>query len=201
MSRSHRRIPQRSTNRPTGIVEATYAQELALYQRNQLSQALELCHSKLLKLSPEHPGGVVCAGVICYLNKPDRQAGAMECYRQAIKADRTYANAYNNLGHALDAVDGDKTAAAENFRSAIACDPSYLQPCLNLAGILEKTGEEAEALGCLQKALELQPGNVEIVGHPLLRQLRWCRRLPMRRMDVCVSAICQLISVTIRSRI
>lgn len=235
MSRLHRNIPQRSNNRPAGIVDATYAKVLALYQRQQLSQALELCRSKLLKLSPDHPGGLVCAGVICYLNKDfaaaerylkvaaakgnnadaytnlaltfaamhrvpeaeeayrrslalnpsqanvwnnlgnilnssfksDRQAEALECYRQAIKADGTYANAYNNLGHAHDTVDGDRAAAEASFRSAIACNPSYLQPRLNLAGILEKTGKEVEALGCLHNALELQPGNAEIMGRIL----------------------------------
>lgn len=235
MRRSHRKVPKRSSGRAASAVEAIYAQVLALYQRSQLNQALELCRSKLLKLSPEHPGGLVCAGVICYLNKDfpaaerylklaaakgnnadaftnlaltfaaqhrepeaeaayrrslvlnpsqanawnnlgnilknsfkaDRQTEAMECYRQAIKADPGYANAYNNLGHAHDTVGGDKVAAEASFRSAIACNPSYLQPRLNLAGILEKTGREVEALACLQKARELQPGNVEIIGRIL----------------------------------
>ena len=235
MSRAHRKIPQRSNNRPASIIDATYANVLALYQRQQLPQALELCRSKLLKLSPEHPGGLICAGVICYLNKDfqaaerylkvaaakgnnadaytnlaltfaamhrapeaeaayrsslalnpkqanawnnlgnilansfrsDRQAEAMDCYRRAIKADRTYANAYNNLGHALDTVDGDASAAEANFRSAIACNPSYLLAQLNLAGILEKTGKSVEALGCLQKALQLQPGTIALLGRVL----------------------------------
>lgn len=249
MRRSHSNIPQRARKRPTSIAETTYANVLALYQGRQYDQALALCRNKLLKLSPRHPGGLVCAGVICYLNKdfpsaerylktaaanadnadaytnlaltyaamqrepeaeaayrhslaldphqanawnnlgnilnrsfrPDRRAEAKECYRQAIKADPKYANAYNNLGHAHDTVDGDKEAAETHFRSAIACDPHYLQPRLNLAGILEKTGKEAEALACLQKALELQPGNVEIIGRILsLRRklVDWDARQP-----------------------
>ena len=249
MSRSHRKIPQRSNNRPASSVETTYANVLALYQQQQLTQALELCRGKLLKLAPAHPGGLVCAGVICYLNKdfpaaerylklaaakgnnadahtnlaltyaamhrepeaeaayrsslalnpslakawnnlgnilansftPDRQTEAMDCYRHAIKADRTYANAYNNLGHALDTVDGDASAAEANFRSAIACDPGYLQAHLNLAGILERTGKKLEALGYLQKALELQPDSVETMGRILSLRRRladWADRQP-----------------------
>lgn len=249
MSRLHGRIPQRSNNRQASLVEATYAAVLSLYQRGQLAQALELCRGKLLKLAPRHPGGLVCAGVICYLNKdypaaerylqaaaakgdnadaytnlaltfaathrvpeaeqayrrslalnpaqanawnnlgnilknsfrPERQAEALECYRRAIKADPGYATAYNNLGHALDAIDGNKGAAEQNFRLAIACNPGYLQPQLNLASILEKTGREVEALDCLRQALALHAGNAEITGRILSLRRRladWDDRQP-----------------------
>lgn len=260
MSRPHRKRPQRSNNRPANSVDAIYANVLGLYHQGQLNQALELCRRKLLKLSPAHPGGLVCAGVICYLNKdfqaaerylnvaaatednadayinlaltlyamhrvpeaeeayrrslalnpnqanawnnlgnilknsftPDRQAEAMECYRRAIKADPTYANAHNNLGHAQDTIDGDKAAAEASFRSAIACKPGYLQPRLNLAGILEKTGKDVEALACLQQALELHPGNIGIVGRilSLRRKLAdWEARQPS--MDDFLSLLMQ----------
>ncbi|MFR0689778.1 tetratricopeptide repeat protein [Enterobacterales bacterium AE_CKDN230030158-1A_HGKHYDSX7] len=97
----------------------------------------------------------------------ERRQEAVACYRHAIAANPRYASAHNNLGHALDSILGDKAGAESSFRSAIACDPAYLQAHLNLSDILDRTGRPDEALGILQKALTLQPGNFQVIGRTL----------------------------------
>lgn len=153
MSRLHRKIPQRSGNRPASLVEATYANVLALYQRQQLSQALELCRSKLLKLSPEHSGGLVCAGVISYLNK---DFPAAERYLKLAAAKGDNVDAYTNLALTYAALHR-VPEAEEAYRRSLALNPRQANVWNNLGNILKgsfRSDRQAEAMECYRRAIK-----------------------------------------------
>jgi len=81
---------------------------------------------------------------------------ALQCFRQAVAADGTFAGAHMNLGIALQAA-GEFDAAAGSYELAIANDPEYAAAHYNLAraDLLRSRYSQAEA--GFRTALRLLP--------------------------------------------
>ncbi|MGE9761832.1 tetratricopeptide repeat protein [Pseudomonas sp. PDM20] len=157
MKRSNRNIPHRTgQQRPANLIETTYAQVVALYQNNQLTEALELCRSKLLKLAPNHAGGLLYAGVICYLSNDFPTA---EKYLKAATRAGNSPDAYTNLALTLAAM--HRLPEAESaYRRAVALNPQADRAWNNLGNILKNSFQAErrnEALECYRRAIAANP--------------------------------------------
>ena len=94
---------------------------------------------------------------------------------RAIELQPVYPEAYVNLGH-LSAELGDTVQAESCFRHAIALAPN-LAPAHSRLGVLigRDLARADEALGCLQRALALNPGDADAlnaIGNLLLSAKR-----------------------------
>jgi len=165
------RIPPARPNqhRQASLVQKVFAQVTALYQSNQYTQALELCRSKLLKLAPSHPCGLLYAGVISYLSNDLQES---EHYLKAAAAAGNSFDAYTNLGLTLAAM--HRLPEAESaYRRAVALNPRAAQAWNNLGNILKnsfKTERRQEALECYRRAIAANPGYANAhnnLGHAL----------------------------------
>lgn len=77
-------------------------------------------------------------------------------FREAIRLDPQYAEAFNNLGITL-AEQGELEVAADAFRQAVRLDPQDAESQSNLGHALLELGLSMEAIGPLQEALRLDP--------------------------------------------
>lgn len=80
-------------------------------------------------------------------------------YREAIAADPQCAIFYHNLGYALQNI-GDEGAEAA-YRKAVAVAPEFAPAYVNLGGLLLKQDNYEEARNLLQRAVALDPGDVD----------------------------------------
>jgi Tfp pilus assembly protein PilF len=81
-------------------------------------------------------------------------------YQRAMQLAPSNSTVANNLGVAL--INANRPADAVNaFHTAINDDPSYVQPHLNLATLLEAGGANAAALREFQAALRIDPTNTQ----------------------------------------
>lgn len=96
-------------------------------------------------------------------------------YQKSIQIEPNYAIAYNALGEVFaDQEKFDDSIAA--FRKAIAINENYEEPLTNLALVLKKQGQNAEAIPLLERAKSIfqQRGNFRMVREVdlLLQQMR-----------------------------
>lgn len=85
---------------------------------------------------------------------------AEQAYRSAIKLDKKYAEAYNNLGNIL--VTHEKPQdAIESYRQAIKINPGYAEAYTNLGNVLRSAAQFDEACDCYRKALAHNPVSAE----------------------------------------
>ena len=88
----------------------------------------------------------------------EKQDRAIEHWREAIRIQPIYADAYNNLGHAYR-IRGMEKQAAECFHAAIAFVPRCTAARVNLGMLLLSQGNDAEAEKQFKAALEYEPDN------------------------------------------
>ena len=81
---------------------------------------------------------------------------AAECYRQAIKHNPHYAEAYTNLGFVSQAK-GNLNEAVVLYGKAIALNPALITAHLNLSFVLMKLGQHDAAEETLRQVLALAP--------------------------------------------
>ncbi|MBI3534776.1 MAG: tetratricopeptide repeat protein [Deltaproteobacteria bacterium] len=81
---------------------------------------------------------------MAYKKKGDLRS-ARKYYTKALEIDPNNSIAFNNLGM-LAAAENNPIAATYLLEKAITADPKNPDPYLNLAYILEKTGNKAQAL-------------------------------------------------------
>lgn len=81
---------------------------------------------------------------------------ALEAYKNAVRLDPTFSDAYVNMGNIY--YEQNKFFNAEEcYRQAIDRDPASTQAYFNLANTLDEMESTREAIQCFQKALELDP--------------------------------------------
>ncbi|MCX7803789.1 MAG: tetratricopeptide repeat protein [Planctomycetota bacterium] len=102
------------------------------------------------------------------LNHHDRGelVEALAAYREAEKADPTFALAYNNAGMALIDLERHEEAV-EELRRAIAIDPTHSEAYNNLGFVLRRLRRDLEAADAYEKFLELEP---DVEEGPRIRQ-------------------------------
>jgi tetratricopeptide (TPR) repeat protein len=106
--------------------------------------------SRAIVLNPNFPAAHMNLGNA--LREAGRLDEAVTHLRQALQLQPS-PFAHNNLGLAL-AARGDPQAAI-NFRRAIEMHPNFVEPYLNLALDLSARGDTAQALGLVQRSLEI----------------------------------------------
>jgi tetratricopeptide (TPR) repeat protein len=82
---------------------------------------------------------------------------AIQCYTEAIRLNRDYADAYNNRGNAHE-VQGDFVAAIKDYTEAIRLNRDYAEAYYNRAIVWEKKEDYGKAISDYQKYLELGGG-------------------------------------------
>ena len=98
-----------------------------------------------------------------YIEAGDFEA-AETSFRQALDHDLFYASAHNNLGLLL--LDrGEAYAASWEFTFAAKLLPHAVEPRNNLGLVMEKVAHLDDAIAHYKEALDLDPGNVEVMGH------------------------------------
>jgi DNA-binding transcriptional MerR regulator len=83
-------------------------------------------------------------------------AEAIEAYRQAIRLDPSFADAFCNLGSVLFN-QGRRELARAEFERAVELEPRHIEAHLNLGTLCEEDGADERALGHYRQALENDP--------------------------------------------
>lgn len=84
--------------------------------------------------------------------------GAKACLQEAISIAPHFAQAWNALGM-IAYQTHDLIAAEQDFRTAIAAEPSAFEPLVNLAGVLLSENRYEESLKFDEQALTLRPAD------------------------------------------
>ena len=81
---------------------------------------------------------------------------AERAYKKAIKINRDFVEAHNNLGNIL--LDrGRLKEAAASFRNAVKLQPDHSMLLVNLGNVLQLLGEFEQAIECFQKVFKQDP--------------------------------------------
>ncbi len=128
---------------------------IALESGGDLSGA-EAAYQRAAELDPDY-AAPHCNLASLYLGKLN-PARAVDEARKAVALDPADPSSRNNLGAAL-ALRGDAAGAEKELRKAIALDPIAFRYG-NLAGLYQSRGDFRAAIAPLEKAEELEPGNV-----------------------------------------
>jgi tetratricopeptide (TPR) repeat protein len=95
------------------------------------------------------------------LSSEQKFQDAEQAFRKAIDINPVSADAYNNLGFALQSQ--NKVAEAEaSYRSALRSEPALRQGNFNLARLLEARGDLREAISCLLKTVTIEDDKTSV---------------------------------------
>ncbi|HKQ58976.1 MAG TPA: tetratricopeptide repeat protein, partial [Candidatus Eisenbacteria bacterium] len=99
-------------------------------------------------------GLLACGTRVAYRHWRDSVA----LWTQTVRLAPGELDAHNGLAIAYEA-QGDTTAAAAEYRAALALHPNYVFALINLGELLASTGESEEAAALLRRALALAPND------------------------------------------
>jgi len=89
---------------------------------------------------------------------------AVEKYEAAISIDPTYMiSRYQYLVGTQDERRGDLVAAFKRYQAAIDIEPSFLDPYIELGGLLVKVGDLEGAAQCYRDAVRLAPSDLSVL--------------------------------------
>ncbi|MFH1190147.1 MAG: tetratricopeptide repeat protein [Candidatus Omnitrophota bacterium] len=125
-------------------------------------RALEL-YNMALETAPNDPRTHYYLGT--YYEKVKDRASAAKQFREAIRLDRDYADAYNYLGYMFAEEGVELDEALELTGKAVALDPESGAFLDSLGWALFKKGRTDEALIYIDKALKFEPGDPVIMDH------------------------------------
>jgi tetratricopeptide (TPR) repeat protein len=99
------------------------------------------------------------------LLKQGRRKDAEARYARAVKLDKNFAAAWNNLGVARFAL-GRKSEAKLAYRKAVAIQPNYALAWYNLGVVLDAENFYTEAIHAYERAFALDPGLLDVRQNP-----------------------------------
>jgi tetratricopeptide (TPR) repeat protein len=108
------------------------------------------------------------------LLRQGRRKDARDRFEQAVKIDKDYAAAWNNLGVARFAMN-EKGEAKAAYRKAVAIQPNFALAWYNLAVVLDAENSYDEAIKAYERAFVLDPGLLDVRKNP---QVASNRRIP-----------------------
>ncbi len=108
-------------------------------------------------MQSEDPQQLVRRGVS--LHERGQPVQAIECYQAALASQPDYADAYNNMGNALQDLDR-RDDAIECYRAAIRCQPKFVFAYRNLGYVLKEEGKLDEGTEILKQAQALESNPV-----------------------------------------
>jgi protein O-mannosyl-transferase len=94
----------------------------------------------------------------------DRLDEAVEQYELALKTDRPYLLAHNNLAEVLR-LQGKLDQALEHCRKAVESEPQCVGAYSNMGVVLESMGKYDEAIECFNEALDINPRDVTTLNN------------------------------------
>ncbi|MDB4155972.1 tetratricopeptide repeat protein [Gammaproteobacteria bacterium] len=130
---------------------------IAKKQAGRIYEAEE-CYRAAIEIDPNFADPYYNLGIL-KLEAGDMLA-AEEYFRKAIELRPNYSEAYLNLGIVL-AEQGNLLAAKNTFEEITIFDPTYSQAYSLLGKTQFSLGNEEEAMRCLWRALEIDPGDLE----------------------------------------
>lgn len=97
--------------------------------------------------------------------KQGRRKEAEARYARAVKLDKEFAAAWNNLGVVRYAL-GRKSEAKLAYRKAVALQPNYALAWYNLGVVLDASNFYTEAIKAYERAFVLDPGLLDVRKNP-----------------------------------
>jgi tetratricopeptide (TPR) repeat protein len=129
-----------------------------LYTQGQLQQAL----SEATQMLEGFPNSVVLYNIAGACNAGLMQFdAAINSYEQAIKIKPDYAEAYYNMGIALQNK-GDPEAAINSYKQAIKIKPDYAKAYSNMGNALKDKGDLEVAIDSYEQAIKIKPDYAEV---------------------------------------
>ena len=130
---------------------------ISLFNQGQLQQAL----SESSQLLERFPNSVILYNIAGACNAGLMQFdAAIISYKQALKINPEYAEAYFNMGVALKDK-GDLEAAIESYKQALRIKPDYAQAYNNMGNALKDKGDLEAAIESYKQALKIKPDYAE----------------------------------------
>ena len=128
-----------------------------LYTQGQLQQAL----SESNQMLEQFPNSVVLYNISGASNAGLMQfVAAIDSYKQALKIKPDYAEAYYNMGVALNDK-GDPEAAIESYKQALKIKPDYAEAYSNIGNVLKDQGDLEAAIDSYKQAININPDYAE----------------------------------------
>jgi hypothetical protein len=93
-----------------------------------------------------------------------RFSEAEACFREALRFNPHFAQAYSNLGIAL-AKQGNLEAAVANFQRAVQLKPDWADAYFNLGLLFAKAGNMDQVIACHEQTVRLNPEHAEAHTH------------------------------------
>ena len=126
---------------------------ISLYNQGHLQNAL----SETTQMLERFPNSVVLCSIAGASNAGLMQFdAAIACYKEALKIKPDYAEAYYNMGVALQDK-GDPEAAIESYKEAVKIKPDYAEAYNNMGNVLQKKGDSKAAIESYKEALKIKP--------------------------------------------
>ena len=128
-----------------------------IYTQGLLKKALSECNKMLKKF----PGSVVLYNILGASHVGLMQFdAAIVSYQKALKIKPDYAEAYYNMGIALDNK-GDLEASIKSYKKAIKFNPEYADAYNNLGFAMNHKGFHDAAIDSYKKAININPNNAQ----------------------------------------
>ena len=131
-------------------------QLIKLYNDGQIKKLINQTES-LIKIYPNSFILWNILGVSLH-SKKDSLNKAIEAYRKCVTLKPDYADAYNNLGVALQN-QNSQDEALQVYKKAILLKPDYDEAYNNMGGVLKKQGKLDESTEAYQKCISINPNN------------------------------------------
>jgi tetratricopeptide (TPR) repeat protein len=147
------RTPVRRGAGGSAAAERAFRAALALHEKGLLAEAARLYRAALAK-DRDHFRALYYLGAIRIRQQNPRAAVAL--IRKALKQNPRSAEAYNNLGIALDALQRHDAAIA-SYERALAIVPNHAEAYNNLGIALQALDRLVEAVASYEAALAIRP--------------------------------------------
>jgi tetratricopeptide (TPR) repeat protein len=134
---------------------------VSLYSQGQLQQALDQAKYLLEQFPYSILLHNICGAVYAAFNQYD---AAIDSYKQALKIKPDYAEAYFNMGVALQEK-GELNAALDSYKQALKIKPDYAKAYNNMGNALQEKVELDAAIDSYKQALKIKPDYAEALSN------------------------------------
>lgn len=136
--------------------EGQYMEAIAFLEKGEAKKGVAIL-AKIFQNVPNCSKTLYLKGIACY--QGNDYTGAIRWFKELLEGHPGFADVHNLLGVAFC---GKKSyeEGKISFLKAIAINPNYVDPRLNLAFLYEKLTQHAEALREFKEVLRVDPENV-----------------------------------------